>query len=105
MGTKWLLIALPLIVIGVLAQSAFWVPTYDNQTKGNPARLQIFLRPEFGDAKVLNSILYTHATAADVVENNLSEGLVVADENLKLVGLLADHWQVTEDAYVAALPE
>jgi len=105
MGTKWLLIALPLIVIGVLAQSALWVPTYDNQTKGNSARLQTFLRSEPSDAKTLNSVIYVHATAADVVENNISEGLVVADENLKLVGQLADHWQVAEDAYVAARPE
>jgi len=105
MGTKWLLIALPLIVIGVLAQSALWVPSCDNQTKGNPARLQTFLRSELSDAKTLNSVIYVHATAADVVENNISEGLVVADENLNLVGQLADHWQVTEDVYVAALPE
>jgi ABC-type transport system substrate-binding protein len=105
MGTKWLLIALPLIIIGVLAQSALWVPTYESQTKGNPERLQTFLRAELGDAKVLNPILYVQATAMNVCENNIFEGLVFADEKSKLVGKLADRWDVTEEAYVAALPE
>jgi len=105
MGTKWLLIALPLIVIGVLAQSALWVPTYASQTKGNPERLQTFLRAELQDAKVLNPIISISATATNIFENNIFEGLVVADESSRLVGLLADHWQVTEDAYVAAVPE
>jgi ABC-type transport system substrate-binding protein len=105
MGTKWLLIALPLIVIGVLAQSALWVPTYASQTKGNPARLSTFLRGSAADAKVLNPIISVNSAAAEVMEKNLFEGLVVADENLQLTGALAEHWQTTEDAYVAALPE
>ncbi len=105
MGTKWLLIALPLIVFGVLAQSAFWVPTYASQTQGNPGRLRTFLRASIGDAKLLNPILSSNAAASEVMENNIFEGLVDADENLKLVGHLADHWQISEQAYVAALPE
>jgi len=105
MRTKWLLIALPLVVIGVLAQSALWVPTYASQAKGNPQRLVTFLRAELADAKVLNPIISVNAAAAQVYEDNIFEGLVIADERSKLVGRLADRWQVTEDAYVAELPE
>ena len=39
MRTKWLLIALPLGILLVLFQSAFWVPTYASQAEGNPGRL------------------------------------------------------------------
>jgi len=105
MGTKWLLIALPLIVIGVLAQSALWVPSYARQAKGNPARLETFLRAELQDAKVLNPIISISVTGSNIYENNIFEGLVVANDSSKLVGKLADRWEVTEDAYVAALPE
>ena len=104
MGTKWLLIALPMIVFGVLVQSAFWVPTYASQTRGNPARLRTFLRASIGDAKVLNPVIYSDASSGEVMAG-IFEGLVDADQNLKLVGRLADHWQIREDAYVAALPE
>lgn len=105
MRTKWLLIALPLIVVGVLLQSALWVPTYASQTRGNPERLRTFLRASIGDAKLLNPILSANAAASEVMDNNIFEGLVVGDENLNLVGKLADHWQISEDAYVAALPD
>ena len=104
MGTKWLLIAVPLVIFGALAQSVFWVPTYDSQTRGNPERLRTFLRASIGDAKLLNPIVNSNAAASEVMEDNLFEGLVNDDENLKLVGGLADHWEITEEAYVAALP-
>jgi len=104
MGTKWLLIALPLIVFGVLLQSALWVPTYESQA-GNPERLRTFVRTSIGDAKILNPIISSNASASEVYENKIFEGLVVADRNLKLVGLLAERWQITEEAYVAALPD
>ncbi len=39
------------------------------------------------------------------MDNKIFEGLLGFDENMKLVGLLADRWQITEEAYVAALPE
>ena len=57
MRTKWLLIALPLLVFGVLTQAAFWVPTYDSQAERNPARLTTFLRANNAGPKVLNPIL------------------------------------------------
>ncbi|HKO48852.1 MAG TPA: ABC transporter substrate-binding protein [Polyangiaceae bacterium] len=105
MGTKWLLIALPLIVFGVLVQSVFWVPTYDSQTRDNPQRSRTFLRAGVSDAKILNPIISSNAWAYEIMENKIFEALVGFDENLKLVGLLAERWQIAEDAYVAALPD
>src|SRR6478752_3771993 len=104
MGTKWLLIALPLSVFGVLAQSAFWVPTYASQARGNPERLATFLRASIGDAKILNPVISSNANASDIMEDNVFEGLVNDDENLKLTRGLADRWEITEEAYVTALP-
>ena len=104
MGTKWLLIALPLMVCAVLVQSAFWVPTYASQTQGNPERLRTFLRASIGEAKILNPIINSNAVASEYMEDNLFEGLVNDDENLRLVSGLAKRWEITEDAYVAALP-
>jgi len=105
MGTKWLLIALPLIVIGVLAQSAFWVPTYASQSQGNPERLRTFVRASIGDAKILNPIINSNATGDEIMEDKLFEGLVNDDENLKIIPGLADRWETREDAYIAELPE
>src|SRR6187402_251246 len=105
MRTKWLLIALPLVVFGALVQSAFWVPTYDSQERRNPERLSTFLRAGIGDAKVLNPLVSSSAWGSEIMDGNLFEGLITTDENMKLVGRLAEHWQITEEAYVAALPE
>ncbi|MET0793453.1 MAG: peptide-binding protein [Polyangiaceae bacterium] len=105
MRTKRLLIALPLIIFGVLVQSAFWVPTYESQAKGNPARLTTFLRAGIGDPKLLNPILISDNSAQIVMTNKVSEALVTADEHLKLVPSLAERWDTTEEAYVAVLPD
>ena len=104
MGTKWLLIALPLIVASVLAQSALWVPNYTSQDKGNAERLRTFVRASIGDAKILNPIINSNATGDEIMEDKLFEGLVNDDENLKIVPGLADRWETREDAYVAELP-
>jgi ABC-type transport system substrate-binding protein len=105
MRTKWLLIALPLLILGVLLQSAFWVPTYASQAKGNPRRLVTFLRASIGDAKHLNPMISSDAGASDVMDGNIFEALVDADENLKLIPKLAERWEITENAYLAVLPE
>ena len=105
MRTKWLLIALPLIIFGVLAQSAFWVPTYESQAKGNPDRLTTFLRAGLGDAKVLNPVIASEQTGMELMLNNVTEALVDSDENLKLVPKLATRWEISEEAYLAVLPE
>ncbi len=81
------------------------MPTYASQAKGNPERLVTFLRASIGDAKQLNPIISSDQGSSDVWEDNIFEGLVAADENLKLVPKLAERWETSEDAYVAVLPE
>ena len=105
MRTKTLLVALPVLILAVLAQSAFWVPTYESQAKGNPGRAKTFLRASIGDAKLLNPILQSEISAQDVMFNNVTEALVYADENGKLSPKLAERWDVTEEAYVAVLAD
>ena len=104
MRTKRLLIALPLLILAVFAQSAFWVPSYATQAQTNPARLGTFLRASIGDAKLLNPIFATDQSTIEVLLNNVTEALVDSDENGKLIPRLADHWEVTEEAYLAVLP-
>jgi ABC-type transport system substrate-binding protein len=105
MRTKWLLIALPLAILAVLLQSAFWVPTYASQAKGNPGRLVTFVRGTIGDAKYPNPVLISDKGTSDIVDKNVFEMLLDTDENLKLVPLLAERWETTEEAYLAVLPE
>jgi len=105
MRTKWLLIALPLAILALLLQSSLWVPTYASQAQGNPGRLVTFLRGSLGDPKQLNPIISAEQGASQVMDDNIFEGLVTADENLKLVPKLADRWEVSEDAYLAILPD
>jgi ABC-type transport system substrate-binding protein len=105
MRTKWLLIALPLAILAFLLQSSLWVPTYASQAKGNPERLVTFLRASIGDAKQLNPIISSDQASSEVWGDNIFEGLVTSDENLKLVPKLAERWELSEDAYVAVVPE
>ncbi|MEP7053012.1 MAG: ABC transporter substrate-binding protein [Pseudomonadota bacterium] len=105
MGTKTWLVALPVLILGVLLQSAFWVPTYGSQASGNPARLKTFLRASIVDAKLLNPILQSEIAAQDVMFNHVTEALVYADENGKLLPKLAERWTVAEEAYVAVLSD
>ena len=105
MRTKWLLIALPLAILAVLLQSAFWVPTYASQAKANPSRLVTFVRAAVGDVKYLNPVVSSDYDAIQLMLDNLFEALVWADENNKISPKLAERWDVTEDAFVAVLPE
>jgi len=105
MRTKWLLIALPLAVLALLISSALWVPTYARQADNNPGRLTTFVRGMVGDVKHLNPIVSSDYDAQQLMSDNLFEGLVWADESLKLAPKLAERWDVTEDAFVAILPD
>src|SRR5207244_12044546 len=105
MRTKWLLLALPLAILVVLLQSSLWVPTYARQAKANPARQLTFVRAQVGEVKYLNPAVSNDYDAKQLMWDNIFEGLVWADENLKIAPKLAERWEFTEDAYVAVLPE
>ena len=98
MSTKRILIFAPLIVTLFLLQSYFWVPTYEQQTRGNPERFNEYITGSIGDASVLNPILSADSASSEI-ESKVFEGLIDRDENLQFRGRLAKSWQISEDAY------
>jgi ABC-type transport system substrate-binding protein len=74
------------------------VPTYEEQARGNPGRLEEFINASIGDASILNPILSADSASSEV-ENLVFEGLIDRDENLRFRGRVAASWTVSEDAY------
>ena len=98
MTTRRLLIGLPIIVILLLLQSYFWVPTYEEQTRGNPERLEEYVTASIGDAQVLNPVLSADSASSDI-NGLVFEGLLDYDENLNFRPRLATSWEIHEEAY------
>ncbi|NIO05548.1 MAG: peptide ABC transporter substrate-binding protein [Proteobacteria bacterium] len=88
----------PILFILFLVQSYFWVPTYEEQTRGNPERLTEYIEASIGDAQILNPILSADS-ASSTIESRVFEGLIDRDEDLKFRGRLATHWEIFEEAY------
>jgi peptide/nickel transport system substrate-binding protein len=103
MTTKRFLILVPTIIILFLLQSYLWVPTYEEQTKGNPNRLNEYVTASLGDATLLNPILSAN-TASSQIEALVFEGLIDYDEELRFRGRLAVSWDVFEEAYFYVNP-
>ncbi len=98
MTTKRLLILIPTLVIVFLFQSYLWVPTYEEQTKGNPDRLHNYITPSLGDATSLNPIISSNASSSQI-EALVFEGLIDRDEELQFRGRIAQSWEIFEEAY------
>ena len=98
MSTKRVLIFAPLILTLFLLQSYFWVPTYEQQARGNPQRFNEYITGSIGDAAILNPILSADSASSEI-ESKVFEGLLDRDQNLQFRGRLARSWQITEDAY------
>lgn len=99
MTTRRVLIFAPTIIVLILLQSYFWVPTYDQQTRGNPERLHEYIAASIGDASLLNPILSADVSSSQI-ESMVFEGLIDRDEELRFRGRLATSWKVHEEAYV-----
>lgn len=93
-----ILIWVPTVFVLFLLQSYFWVPTYEEETKGNPGRLAEYIGASIGDAQVLNPILSADS-ASGTIEDRVFEGLIDRDQNLNFRGRVATHWEVFEEAY------
>ena len=93
-----ILIAVPTLFILFLLQSYLWVPTYEEQTRGNPERLNEYIDASIGDAQILNPILSADS-ASSAIESKVFEGLIDYDENLNFRGRLATDWEIFEEAY------
>ncbi len=98
MTIKRLLVVVPSVIILFLLQSYFWVPTYEQQTKGNPERLVQYVTASIGDASLLNPILSADS-ASSQIESLVFEGLIDRDQNLHFRGRLAKSWEIYEEAY------
>ncbi len=98
MTIRRFLIIAPSVVTVVLLLSYFWVPTYEEQTKGNPDRLIQYITASIGDATVLNPILSAES-ASSQIEAKVFEGLIDRDENLQFRGRVAQSWKIYEHAY------
>lgn len=98
MHTRKILILLPVVILIILLQSYFWVPTYEAQTKGNPNRLSDYITGSIGDASMLNPILSSDSASSEI-ERLVFEGLIDRDEALRYRGRLAKDWRIYEEAY------
>ena len=103
MTTRRILIFAPVLLILLLLQSYFWVPTYEEQTRGNPERFNEYITASIGDASILNPILSADASSSEI-ESKVFEGLLDYDENLRFRGRLATSWRVYEEAFFYVNP-
>jgi ABC-type transport system substrate-binding protein len=98
MTTKRILILAPLVLTLILIQSYFWVPTYEQQARGNPGRLSEFINASIGDATILNPILSAESASSEI-EEKVFEGLIDRDQDLRFRGRLATGWKIYEEAF------
>jgi ABC-type transport system substrate-binding protein len=103
MLTRRILIFTPVCLVILLLQSYFWVPTYEQQTRGNPERFSEYLTASIGDATLLNPILSADASSSEI-ETKVFEGLIDYDKNLHFRGRLATGWKIYEEAYFYVSP-
>jgi ABC-type transport system substrate-binding protein len=86
------------IVILFLLQSYFWVPTYEEQTRGDPERLEEYITASIGDAQLLNPALSADSASSEI-NGLVFEGLLDYDENLNFRPRLATSWKIYEETY------
>jgi len=98
MIVRRILIGAPLVLIIFLLQSYVWVPTYEQQTKGNPQRLTEYITASIGDASILNPILSADSASNDI-EAMVFEGLIDRDKDLRFRARLATSWKIYEEAF------
>ncbi len=97
MTIRKILILAPTILAAFLIQSYFWVPSYEEQTRGNPARLAEYISASIGDASILNPVLSADS-ASSQIESLVFEGLLDRDKNLRFRGRVARSWEISEEA-------
>src|SRR5262245_38828115 len=100
-STKILLLAAPTLVSVFLLQSYFWVPTFENQARGDPGRLTRFISSSIGDAVILNPTISADSASSEI-NALVFEGLIDRDLDLSFRGRVAEAWQIFEEAYLYA---
>ncbi len=87
----------------VLLQSYFWVPTFDDQARGDPGRLSRYISGGLGDAAILNPTLSADSASSEI-NGLVFEGLIDRDADLSFRGRVAESWRISEEAYLVADP-
>ena len=98
MTIRRVLILVPAAIILFLLQSYFWVPSYEEQTRGNLNRLNEYITASIGDANILNPILSADSASSEI-ESLVFDGLIDRDEELRFRGRLATSWEIYEEAF------
>ncbi len=104
MLVKKILVWVPVLLVAVLLQSFYWVPTYNDQATSNPKRLLRYVQATSGDARILNPILSADSASSDINER-VFDGLLDLDDQLRLRPRLAKSWIQYEEAYLLWNPE
>ncbi|MEE8503957.1 MAG: ABC transporter substrate-binding protein [candidate division NC10 bacterium] len=99
MRVKQTLILAPTLVSLFLLQSYFWVPTFEDQVKGDPGRLIRYIETSIGDASILNPTLAADSASA-AINGLVFDGLIDRDLDLSFRGRLAESWDIFEEAYL-----
>ncbi|MFB3143895.1 MAG: ABC transporter substrate-binding protein [Candidatus Methylomirabilales bacterium] len=99
MRVKQILILAPTLVSLFLLQSYFWVPTFEDQVKGDPGRLIRYIETSIGDASILNPTLSADSASSNI-NSLVFEGLIDRDFDLSFRGRLAESWEIFEEAYL-----
>jgi len=99
MRVKQILILAPTLVSLFLLQSYFWVPTFEEQVKGDPGRLTRYIQTSIGDASILNPTLAADSASSDI-NSLVFEGLIDRNRDLAFRGRLAESWDIFEEAYM-----
>ncbi|MCG6973900.1 MAG: ABC transporter substrate-binding protein [Desulfobacterales bacterium] len=103
MTVKRFFIFAPILLIIVLLQSYFWEPTYEEQTKGNPARLTEYITGSIGDASLLNPVIASDSASGDI-NGLVFEGLIDYNKDLRFRGRVAKSWEISEQAFFYVNP-
>lgn len=99
MRVRQILIVAPTLVSIFLLQSYFWVPTFEDQARGDPGRLTRFIETSIGDASILNPTLAADSASA-TINSLVFEGLIGRDLDLSFRGRLAESWDILEETYL-----
>ncbi len=99
MPVKKILILAPTLVSLFLLQSYFWVPTFEDQARGDPGRLTRYIEASIGDASILNPTLSSDSPSS-AINALVFEGLIDRDMDLSYRGRLAESWRIFEEAYL-----
>lgn len=95
---RWLIYGLPTLLV-----ATFLLSLYNVRVAPPPAKNMMVIG-SIGEPKMLNPIQAADASASDVMDF-IFEGLLTLDENLEVIGRLAESWNLTQTSTLFFLNE